>query len=182
MGRWYFTKNWEPSVQKFGGSWILVVRYCKRPERKSCQSNLMYLARTVDAKFSSIHNLQKRASSRKEATNHLIRFRKHVEYVVGINHKKGNCKEPRVLTSFFSIFYQKRILTSRKKFLQIKGSLKVACERRSNWQLWRDETISVLEYYIINGLTYQLLREPPEDGMVVFQHVAETTSKTVMTL
>ena len=167
VDRWHFTKKWEPSVQKFGDSWILVVRYCRRPERKICQSNLMYLARTVDGKFSSINNLQRTFSSKKEANDYLVRFRKHVEYVLGINHKNKVSNEPKVLKSFVSMFNCKRILNLRKKFLQIKASLKVACERRSSWQSWREETISVLEYHISKCLTCQLLRDPPEDGMVV---------------
>ena len=89
VDKWYFTKKWEPSVQKLGDSWILVVRYCRRSERNICQSNLMNLARTVDGKFSSINNLQRRFSSRKEVNDYLVRFRKHVEYVVGIKHKKS---------------------------------------------------------------------------------------------
>ena len=60
VDRWHFTKKWEPFVHKFGDSWILVVRY---------QLNLMHLARIVDGKFSSINNLQRTFSSRKEA-NH----------------------------------------------------------------------------------------------------------------
>ena len=66
--------------------------------------------------------------------------------------------------------------------MQIKASLKIACERRSSWQSWREETISVLEYHISNGLICQLLRDPLEDGMVVSQHVAEVTLKKAMVL
>ena len=43
----------------------------------------------MDGKFSSINNLQRKFSSRKEANDYLVRFRKYVEYVVGINHKKS---------------------------------------------------------------------------------------------
>ena len=107
------------------------MRYSRRPERKICQSNLMYLARTVDGKFSSINNLQRTFPSRKEANDYLVKFRKHVEYVIGINHKKVS-NEPKVLKLFVSMFNRKGILNSRKKFLQIKASLKIACGRRSS--------------------------------------------------
>ena len=69
--------------------------------------------------------------------------------------KKIN-NEPKVLILFVSMFNRKRILNSRNKFLQIKGSLKIACERKSSCQSWREDTISLLEYHISNGLTCQL--------------------------
>ena len=50
------------------------------------------------------------------------------------------------------MFNYTRILTLRKKFVQIKASRNVACERRSNWQSWRDEIIAVSEYHIGNNL------------------------------
>ena len=95
VDKWYFTKKWEPSIHKIGDSWILVVRYCRRPEKNIYQPNLMYLARTMDGKFSSINNLQRKFSSRKEANDYLVRFRKHVEYVVGIKHKKKSVTSQR---------------------------------------------------------------------------------------
>jgi len=72
-----FAKKWEPSVKKFGDNWILVVRYCRRPERKLCKPNLVCLTRTVDVKLGSVDDIQRMVSSRKEATDYLVRFRKH---------------------------------------------------------------------------------------------------------
>ena len=109
------------------------MRYCRRAERKICKPNLVYLARIVDVKLGSVDDIQRMFSSRKEATGHLVRFRKHVEYDVGVNHKKQDSKEPRVLNTFLSTFKRKRILVSRTKFFQIKASLKVAFDCRSNW-------------------------------------------------
>ena len=64
----------------------------------------------------------------------------------------------------------------------LKTALKLAYDRRSDWQKWRLQSISVLEQHLNNGTTCLLLREPPKDGMVVSQHVAETTLKKAMGL
>ena len=55
----------------------------------------MCLARTVDVKLGSVDDIQRMVSSRKEATDYLVRFRKHVEYTVGVNHKQQDSKEPK---------------------------------------------------------------------------------------
>jgi len=58
----------------------------------------------------------------------------------------------------------------------------VAVERRKNWQLWRQQQINILEQYIKDGRTCELLEEPPKEGMKISQYVAESCMKKALSL
>ena len=185
---WYYTRDCQPSPQKYNDKFILLVGYYCQPERKAGKSNQRKKARTIDAKFNTVSNIPNFFDSPQHATFYATEFRRHVENIV-----RGE-RPRKTLQGKILHFTPENIqlhsamkvtnLRRKKQILDaaLKAALKLAFVRRSDWQKWRLQSISVLEHHLNNGTSCLLLREPPKDGMVVSQHVAETTLKKTMGL
>ena len=124
--------------------------------------------------------------SPQHTTTYATEFRRHVENIVrgGRPRKTLQGKILHFTPENIQLHSAMKVTNLRRKKqildAALKAALKLAFVRRSDWQKWRLQSISVLEHHLNNGTTCLLLREPPKDGMVVSQHVAETTLKKTM--
>ena len=66
------------------------------------------------------------------------------------------------------------------KMLRRISAEKATQERRDYWQNWRTSSIAILQEHISKETTVQLLREPPQNMVIVSSRVREATLKKAM--
>ena len=136
---WYYTRDCQPSPQKYNDKFILMVGYYSQPERKAGKSNPRKKARTIDAKFNTNTNIPNFCYSPQHAITYATEFRRHVENIV-----RG--KRPRkTLQGKILHFTPENIqihsamkVTNLRRTEQrldgaLKAALKLACDRHSDW-------------------------------------------------
>ena len=100
---WYYTRDCQPSPQKYNDKFILLVGYYCQPERKAGKSNPRKKARTIDAKFNTVSNIPNFFDSPQHATTYATEFRRHVENIVRGKGQGRHCKA-KSYTSLLRIF------------------------------------------------------------------------------
>ena len=107
--------------------------------------------------------------SPQHTTTYATEFRRHVENIVRRKRPRKTLQgkilhftpENIQLHSAMKVINLRR----KKQILDavLKATLKLAFVRRSDWQKWRLQSISVLEHHLNNEATCLLLKEPPKD-------------------
>ena len=135
---WYYTRDCQPSPQKYNDKFILMVGYYSQPERKAGKSNPRKKARTIDAKFNTDTNIPNFFDSPQYATTCTPEFRRHVENIVrGERPRKIlQCKILLFTSENIQIHLAMKVTNLRRKKQRIdaalKAALKLACDRRSD--------------------------------------------------
>ena len=119
-------------------------------------------------------DIPKTYDSKEEAGVMINAFHRHVETII----QGKDLKE---------VFIQEQ----HQIMVQVKYII-FECQGYKKQIIWRKEMVlfllekerwdKILENHIMMGTTCLLLREPPMDGMIVSQHVAETTLRKAMNL
>ena len=186
---WYYTRGYQFTSIKYGQHYIIRGCYLKDPERsKNNTRNKKDSASSLSPIFGTdIFHLFK---TKEEAELCITAFRYHVEDIVRDNrphkvHKYCSLVEHN-LTRHVRYKVRCNAFTKSRRLLHKKTEYNKQLESRvgiiKDWQEWRQQSIDILQHYILNRKTCMLLKEPPTDGMVVSQHVSDTTLMKAISL
>ena len=117
-----------------------MVGYYSQPERKAGKSNPRKKARTIDAKFNTDTNIPNFFDSPQHATTYATEFRRHVENIVR-GERPRKTLQGKILhftPENIQIHLAMKVTNLRRKKQRLdaalKSSLKLAWDRRSDWQ------------------------------------------------
>jgi len=190
MASFYFTDGFDTRIHRYtGGKWILVQSYHKQFER----SSRPLIAKSVAKDFLS-KDISSKFDSEDDAKKFKLEFRQHVEYTIrGTRNPSSHYGQTHMHSKRPAVFERedrrKRTAAIKKKVNLIEKTKRrrIAAEKMKresidHCQKWRSDAIAILDDHICREATVHLLREPPQNRMIVSSYVRVWTLRKAMLL